>query len=258
MGSGGAHLPCGPRQVTNPPEPTSRSPGGAPDPQPTPRPRKGSENKRTASALASPGGERAGAGRSGQTGVSVLVQRLLPGADSVSSPPNTPSTRSLHQPRTWNHRAHRAPAPGASRGRPVAQGPRLCPLVPAGGSNSGPRPADPAGLPAQRDRKRHTLLRGPSQTRRPGKGGLVCPSSLHPDPEADPGDQADPCEQVLEGNCASRADGAWAEQPPHSPRAELGYAPNARGSPRCSLKATCHVLASPGAGTPCLESRRKL
>lgn len=258
MGSGGAHLPCGPRQVTNPPEPTSRSPGGAPDPQPTPRPRKGSENKRTASALASPGGERAGAGRSGQTGISVLVQRLLPGVDSVSSPQTPPPrgvctslehgttepTGPLPQGRAEAARPpkDRSSAPSFLR---AVRTQALAPLTLLGSRLRETRSATPCSVaPARPDAR--------------GKGAWSAPRPFTRTPRRTLGTRRIPVSRSWRETVPPEQIGAWAEQPPHSPRAELGYAPNARGSPRCSLKATCHVLVSPGAGTPCLESHRKL
>lgn len=177
---------------------------------PPPGPERALRANKWASASASPSGERARAGPPGQTGISVLVQGLLPGADPVSSPPRHPLCAVCTDPEHGTSEPSERLPPGCAEAAWPPGDRSSAPLVPAGGSNSGPRPTDPAGLPV-RDRKRHTLLCGLSQTRRPGKGpGLPLVPSPGPQGGPDRSLSAD-----LVGNpCASPADWGLAEQRP--------------------------------------------
>lgn len=179
-------------------------------------PRPGPERALSANrrARASPSGERARAGPPGQTGVSVRVQSLLPGADPVSTHSTAPPRRVYPDPEHGTPEPSEPLPPGcaAASARPAARGkgPGL-PLVPSPGPQGGPR--------------------GPGRSQSADLGG---------------------------NPCTSQADWAQAEQRPCPPRAELGYAPNARGRcPRRPLEAACHVLAPTGGWHP-MESHKKL
>lgn len=213
---------------------------------PPPGPERALRANKWASTSASPSGERARAGPPGQTGISVLVQGLLPGADPVSPPPRHPLCAVCTDPEHGTSEpserlppgcAEAAWPPGDRSSAPsflqVAQTQALAPLTLLG-SQSETRSATPCSVASARPDARAR--------------GLACPSFLHPDPKED---QTDLCQQILWGtHVPPQQTGAWQNSAPCPPRAEPGYASNARGCSRCPLEATCHALASTGGRHP--------